>query len=72
MRMMDEGHTVDFAMAFDSVKHRFLLAKMRPFGIGDVVVRWTEAYLSGRASRVHVGGELSRTIKCALVFPRAP
>ncbi len=50
-RMMDEGHTVDvtyldFAKAFDSVNHRF-------GGLGDVVVRWIEAYLSGRVSRVH-------------------
>ncbi len=43
-RMMDYGHTVDviyldFAKAFDSVNHRFLLAKMKPLGLGDVIVR---------------------------------
>ncbi len=43
-RMMDEGHTVDviyldFAKAFDSTNHRFLLVKMKSFGLGDVVVR---------------------------------
>ncbi len=42
--MMDEGHTVDvicldFAKAFDSVNHRFLMAKMKSFGLRDVVVR---------------------------------
>ncbi len=67
MCMMDEGHTVDviyldFAKAFDSVNHRFPLAKMNSFGLGDVAVRWIEAYLSGGVSRVHVGGELSGTI----------
>ncbi len=61
-RMIDEGHTVDviyldFAKAFDSVNHRFLLAKMNSLGLGDAVVRWIKAYLSGRVSRVHVGGE---------------
>ncbi len=55
--MMDEGDTVDviyldFAKAFDCVNHRFLLAKMKSFGLGDAVVRWIEAYLSGRVSRV--------------------
>ncbi len=64
---MDEGHTadaiyLDFAKDFDSVNHRFLVAKMKFFGLGDVVVRWIEAYLPGRVSRVHVGGELSGTI----------
>ncbi len=38
-RMMDEGNTVDviyldFAKAFDSVNHRFLLTKMKSFGLG--------------------------------------
>ncbi len=33
-RIMNEGHTVDdFAKAFDSVNHRFLSAKMKPFGL---------------------------------------
>ncbi len=30
---------------------------MKSFGLGDVVVRWIVAYLAGRVSRVHVGGE---------------
>ncbi len=48
--------------AFDSVNHRFLLTKIKSFGLGDVVVRWIEAHLSGRVSRVHVGGEHSGAI----------
>ncbi len=35
---------------------------MKSFGLGDVVVRWIEAYTSGRVSRVHVGGEHSGAI----------
>ncbi len=35
---------------------------MKSFGLGDVVVRWIEACLSGRVSRVHVGGEHSGAI----------
>ncbi len=61
---MDEGHAVnviylDFAKAVDSVNHRFLLAKMKSFGLGDVSVRWIEANLSFRISRAHVGGKHS-------------
>ncbi len=35
---------------------------MKSFGLGDVVVRWIEAYLSDRVSRVHAGGEHSGAI----------
>ncbi len=75
-RMMDhEGHTVYviylyFAKAFDSVNHRFLLAKMKSFGLGDVAVRWIEAYLSGRVSKVHVGGAHSGAIPMHSGFPQ--
>ncbi len=74
-RMMDEGHTVDviylgFANVFDSVNHKFLLAKVKSFGHSGVVVRWIEAYLSGRASRVNVGGEHSEAIPMHSGFPQ--
>ncbi len=35
---------------------------MQYFDVDDVVVRWIEAYFSGRVSRVHVGGEISGSI----------
>ncbi len=74
--MVDEGHTVDiiyldFAKAFDSVNHRFLLAKMNSLGLSDAVVRWTKANLSGQLSRVQVDGEHSGPFKCTAVFRRA-
>ncbi len=53
---------VSFTKDFDSVNHRFLVAKMKFFSVGDVVVRWIEAYLSGRVSRVQVGGKHSGAI----------
>ncbi len=42
---MDEGYTVDFvyldfAKAFDSVNHRFLLAKLKSSGIDGAVLNW--------------------------------
>ncbi len=44
-RLLDEGHTVelvylDFAKAFDSVNHRFLLAKLKSSGIDGAVQNW--------------------------------
>ncbi len=51
IRLLDEGHTVvlgylDFAKAFDSVNHRFLLAKLMSSGIDRVVLNWIKSYLS--------------------------
>ncbi len=50
--MMDEGHTVDvvyldFAKDFDAAKQRLLLAKMKSFGLTDVVILWIEACETG-------------------------
>ncbi len=72
--MIDEGDTVDliyldFAKSFDSVNHRFLSAKMKFFGLGDVVVRWIEVYLSGRVSRVQ---NTRGPFQCTVVSRRAP
>ncbi len=53
---MDQGHTVDYAKAFDSVFFGVLLAKMKSAGLGDVTVLWIEACLTGRVSKVHAGG----------------
>ncbi len=44
-RLLDEGHMVDliylnFAKAFDSVSHRFLLVKLKASGIDGAVLNW--------------------------------
>ncbi len=43
---------------------------MTPFGLDDVVLRWIEAYVSGRVSRVHVGGEHSEAITMHSCVPQ--
>ncbi len=70
----DDVIFLDFAMAFGSVSNRCLLSKAKSFGIGDVVVRWIEACLTGRVSRVQVDGELSGTIplRSGVPFPQNP
>ncbi len=65
-RTIDEGHIddviyLDFAKAMTPSTTDFL-AKIKSFGLSDVVVRWIKAYPSGRVSRVHVGGEHSEAI----------
>ncbi len=52
--VLDEGHTLDlvyinFAKAFNSVKHRFLLAKLKSSGINGAVLNWIKSYLSNRS-----------------------
>ncbi len=49
-RLLDEGHTVDlvyldFAKAFDSVNHRFLLAKLKSSGIDGAVLIFFNLYV---------------------------
>ncbi len=53
IRLMDEGHTVDlvyldFAKAFDSVDHRFLLAKLKSSCIDGSVLNSIKFNLSKR------------------------
>ena len=42
----------DFHVAFDSLPHSLLLAKMSKFGFSDGFIRWLSSYLSNRSCRV--------------------
>ena len=50
---------LDFAKAFDKVPRQRLLNKMRAKGIHAGIIKWIEAWLTGRTQRVTVQGELS-------------
>ena len=43
---------LDFAKAFDKVPHKRLLTKLEAHGLGGKVLRWIEAWLTGRMQRV--------------------
>jgi len=43
---------LDFAKAFDKVLHKRLLTKLEAHGLGGKVLRWIEAWLTGRMQRV--------------------
>ena len=63
-RLVDEGHDLDiiyldFAKAFDKVPHQRLVAKMMAHGISGKVVKWVEAWLTGREQRVVINGKMS-------------
>ncbi len=74
-RLMDDGNTADvvylyFAKAFDSVNHRFLLAKPELFGLCDKVVRWIRSHLTGRTNRVRVANALSQETRIKSGVPQ--
>lgn len=39
---------LDFAKAFDSVVHSKLVAKLRSYGVSEMILRWIDAFLSNR------------------------
>ena len=45
----------DFAKAFDSVPHNWLLLKLKSFGIEGDVFKWIKSFLTGRRHRVISG-----------------
>ena len=50
---------VDFSKAFDTVSHTKLLYKLTKLGIGGLLLKSIESFLSNRQQRVRVGNELS-------------
>ena len=61
---------LDFAKAFDTVKHKILLRKLEYYGIRGMPLKWFESYLANRKQRVSIGNTEStpEVIKC--VVPR--
>ena len=47
---------LDISKAFDSVPHNVLLAKLESLGISGLLLKWLQAYLSGRCQVVSVNG----------------
>ena len=50
---------LDFAKAFDSVDHQFLLQKLKSYGVRGKLYNWFANYLSGRCQRVVIDGTAS-------------
>ena len=61
---VNKGYSVDliildFSKAFDKVSHKKLIAKLRAYGIDEILVKWTEALLTERRQRVVIGDNQS-------------
>ena len=52
---------LDFAKAFDTVPHKRLLNKLQAYGIKGQLLKWIEAFLTGRTHLVKVNGVSSET-----------
>ena len=56
-KMLDNGGTIhavymDFMKAFDKVPHRWLIVKLKAYGISERMCNWVENFLYGRKQRV--------------------
>ncbi len=60
---------LDFAKAFDSVNHRFLLDKLKLSGIDGAVLNWIKSYLSNLSYQVQIDGVLSEEASCLSGVP---
>jgi hypothetical protein len=49
------GVFIDFAKAFDTVNHNFLLNKLEAYGIRGLPLQWFASYLSNRKQYVALG-----------------
>ena len=50
---------IDFKAALYIVNHRFLLSKLRCFGISDSLISWFASFLENRTFAVRLGGVTS-------------
>ncbi len=60
---------MDFAKTYDSVNHRFPLAKVKSSGIDGAVLNWIKSYLSNRSYQVKIDGVLSEAAPCLSGVP---
>ena len=63
-KIIEQGDPVDvvyldFRKAFDAVPHSRLLRKLHGYGVAGKLLRWIEAFLSGRKQKVVVNGSHS-------------
>jgi hypothetical protein len=61
---------IDFAKAFDVVNHRFLIHKLRNYGISNNMLRWIDSYLSDRTFQVKYLSTLSNVYPCVSGVPQ--
>ena len=61
---------LDFRKAFDSVPHQRLIKKLHDLGIRGTLLKWIEAFLTGRSQQVVVNGTKSEAIPVKSGIPQ--
>ena len=61
---------LDFAKAFDSIKHTRLLAKLRDMGTPTKLITWIESYLDNRSIRTKLNDTISSPRKMLCGVPQ--
>ena len=61
---------LDFSRAFDTVCHRFLLAKLEAYGFDAAIVNWIRNFLANRKQRVAMGSAYSEWVEVASGVPQ--
>ena len=64
-RSLEDGEPLDviyldFKKAFDAVPHQRLMRKLEAYGVAGNLLKWIEAFISGRKQQVLVGGSHSQ------------
>ena len=61
---------IDFSKAFDVVNHRFLLHKLKNYGVSELLLNWIRSYLSSRTFQVKYQNTLSSMYSCFSGVPQ--
>ena len=61
---------MDLSKAFDTLNHRFLLAKLKEYGLQPTALKQMENYLTGRFQRTKVSNSYSSWSEVIAVVPQ--
>ena len=61
---------LDVKKAFDTVNHDIMIKKLEHYGIGEIVLKWFESYLSTRYQQTRIGDLLSELLLVTCGVPQ--
>ena len=61
---------LDFSKAFDTLNYKFLLHKLKYYGLGNVAYNLIENYLTNRQQQVKLGNNSSKLLPMCIEVPQ--